>query len=191
MEEIKDTGIETIAVGEMSEDELEAQAEKQLKSQIAAMNEEELVKYLESLNPIQAYVVIRDYIQLLQMKKMRALSSREDKSLYQRFQDVKKVSKEYWDYDNKVALIKDVNKVGTNVYTALLRMIKEVNDSSDQTFTKVMAAINRIEGHLGIDKTVWEDETQLDVDQSIESSAINTNTEDNEDAGSKNEQGIS
>lgn len=138
----------------------EEEARKQLEIEIAAKSEEELIKYLEGMNPIEVYIIIRDYIKLPQEKKLRALKD-TDKILYQRYQDIKKTSKEYWDYDHKVAEIRDINKACMNVYQALLGAIKHSNNSNDVVFENIMGAINRIEEHIGLEKTIWVDEASI------------------------------
>lgn len=100
-------------------------------------------------------------------------SAKKDNDVeYQRFQDIMMSAKETFDYENTVVkrgeMILNINKTIQRVnqmYGVLVKMISVLDDEIGE----VEMAINRIEQHLGLDVTKFNDEkgdAQDDTEQS-------------------------
>lgn len=119
--------------------------------------------FLVKLHPSSAYTVIRDIVQPKTNLMVKKASMEEDKSEYQRFQDIKKQAKSVFEYERKTATIFEVNQISSSVaqrfYGITVRMISMVDDE----LGKVEQAINKIEEHLGIDVTNFTKENENDT----------------------------
>lgn len=108
---------------------------------------------LDQVSASKAYLIIRDN---MTNKHIKAIKD-SGKDNYQKFQDIKLRAKESWDHDHKMAMMMDVNRACTNVYTLLLRIFKVHNDTYVEELSQIRTAINRIEEKVGLKPTVWED----------------------------------
>ena len=122
--------------------------------------------FLVKLHPSSAYTVIRDIIQPKTNLLIKKASIAEDKSEYQRFQDIKNQAKSVFDYEHKNATIFEVNQISNSIaqkfYGITVRMISMVDDE----LGKVEQALNKIEEHLGIDVTNFTKENENDTTES-------------------------
>lgn len=114
-------------------------------------NIDEALKKLDNMAASKAYVLIRDNIAPKHIKTIKESSTEN----YQLFQDIKARAKQSWDYDHKMATIEEVNRACANVYTLLLRIVAQYNDSFTTELTKIINAINKIEEKVGVDITDW------------------------------------
>ena len=80
---------------------------------------EELLVLLEGIHPSKAHEVI---VSVLTIKQIRMFKGNDE--LQKRFQDLKQKAKQSYTHDNSYARMKDVDAVGTRIYTILLRMIR-------------------------------------------------------------------
>jgi hypothetical protein len=119
--------------------------------------------FLTKLHPSSAYTTIRDIVQPKTNFMIKQASKEEDKSEYQRFQDIQQQAKAVFDYERKTATIFEVNQISTQIaqrfYGITVRMISMMDDE----LGKVEQAINKIEGHLGLDVTNFEKENEHDT----------------------------
>lgn len=129
-------------------------------------NLKSLNDFLTKLHPSSAYTTIRDIIQPKTNFMIRQASQAEDKSEYQRFQEIQRQAKAVFDHERKTATIFEVNQISTAIaqrfYGITVRMISMVDDE----LGKVEQAINKIEEHLGLGVTNFEKENEDDTTES-------------------------
>lgn len=136
-------------------DEVQQALEEAVKSftDIKSLND-----FLVKLHPSSAYTTIRDIVQPKTNVMIRIASQAEDKSEYQRFQEIQKQAKKVFDYEHKTATIFEVNQIATSIaqrfYGITVRMISQLDDE----LGKVEQAINTIEERLGMSVTKFEKE---------------------------------
>lgn len=136
-------------------DEVQQALEEAVKSftDIKSLND-----FLIKLHPSSAYTTIRDIIQPKTNFMIRQASKAEDKSEYQRFQDIQRQAKSVFEYEHKHATIFEVNQISQSIakqyYAIVVRMISKLDDE----LGKVEMAINTIEGHIGLDVTKFNEE---------------------------------
>lgn len=61
-------------------------------------------------------------------------------------------------YDDSPALIRNINVACTALYRTVIKMIAELNNaqnSTDVDINELKIAINRVEEHIGLNKTKW------------------------------------
>lgn len=128
----------------------------------------DLNEFLTKLHPSDAYVTIRDIVQ----PKTNIIIKREQQSKteeYQKFQAIQQEAKKIFEYERKNATILDVQNISNNVakqfYGITVRMISMMDDE----LGKIEQAINRIEEHIGIDVTNFnEEEHNNDTTESVD-----------------------
>lgn len=122
---------------------------------------ESLNDFLTKLHPSSAYAVIRDIIQPNTNLMIRRASEAEDKSEYQRFQEISEQAKKVFEYENKTATIFEVNQIAGSIaqrfYGITVRMISMLDDE----LGKVEQAINTIEEHVGLSVTNFNKESVI------------------------------
>lgn len=127
----------------------------------------EINDFITKFSPDDCYVVIRDHVQPKSNMVIRR-SKEQEAEEYQRFQDIQREAKETFDAMNKMAQIRDVHGIAGMIaqryYGISLRMISKVDDG----LGKVETAINRIEEHIGLDVTVFNEEVKVDDTAGIE-----------------------
>lgn len=111
-----------------------------------SLNGDELIEMLDKIHPSDAYLLLRDHIDVHQIKILN-LNDR----LKTRLAGIRKKAKETWDHDHKTATMMDVDKACTQVYKMCLTLVKGINDGQ----TNVKDAINNLEDRLGIPQTDW------------------------------------
>ena len=112
----------------------------------------ELKKFFDSMHPSDAYVIIRDTIVPAKNKRIQACK-KEDMCTYQEFQAVVQECKKSFDHDRSLATNLDVDKAVSKAYGIMARMLRANMDMEKVRFDKLTEAINKIEGHLGLDVT--------------------------------------
>lgn len=149
--------------------DVESQGQEQkyneFKEKITSMSGKELIEYMRDKNRSDCYILIRDIVTKKQINEMQVC---EDKKLYQEFQEIKRESKASFDYDNKLASMKDVNAACTNVYGIMLKLLKAGRDETcerttyvDTMLQGICDAINRIEKHVGLPETKLEQSDEV------------------------------
>lgn len=131
-------------------------SEAEQKKLVQMIDDGDIGGFLTSLDQIaasKAYLVIRDD---MTNKHIKAIKD-SGKDNYQMFQDIKIRAKQSWDHDHKMAMMMDIDRACTNVYTLLLRIFKVHNDTYVEELSQIRAAINRIEEKVGLEPTVWDD----------------------------------
>lgn len=122
--------------------------------------------FLVKLHPSSAYTTIRDIIQPKTNFIIKNASKAEDKTEYQRFQEIQRQAKAVFEHERKTATIFEVNQIATAIaqrfYGITVRMISMVDDELGE----VEKAINKIEGHLGLGVTNFEKENANDTTES-------------------------
>ena len=136
--------------------------EERIKKQVEMIESGNIEGFLNDIDQMaasKAYVVIKDHIKYQHVNTIKE----SGKDNYQKFQDIKLRAKKSWDYDHKMASMEDVNRACMNVYTLVLNLMKAQNGDHVEEFTKIQAAINRIEEKVGLEPTVWyEESTPID-----------------------------
>lgn len=127
----------------------------------------EINDFITKFSPDDCYMVIRDHIQPKSNMVIRRNKDQEVEE-YQRFQQIQIESKETFDAMNKMAAIRDVHGIAGMIcqkyYGISLRMIGKLDDE----LGKVEAAINRIEEHIGLNATIFNEEVKADDTAGIE-----------------------
>jgi len=82
----------------------------------------ELLEFLSTAHPSDAYIIIRDIITDYQKKEIS-----KDEELKKLFSKIKSKAKQGWDLDHKLATIADVRAASTEIYTKLLNAISKLN----------------------------------------------------------------
>ena len=133
------------------------QVEEALKETVSSFTTlKDMNEFLQKLHESDAYKVIRDMIQ----PKTNLIVKRakeEDIEQYQLFQDIQKQSKAVFDWERTQTTNGDAQNIATQIasqvaqrfYGICLRMINTLDDE----LGKVEVAINRIEEHIGLEKT--------------------------------------
>ncbi|MCM1269404.1 MAG: hypothetical protein NC247_02095 [Ruminococcus flavefaciens] len=115
-----------------------------------------LNNFLVKLHPSDAYKVIRDHVKP-QSNMLVRTAKINHVEWYQRFQEIQKEAKRIFDYERKTATIFGVQEITKQTvqqyYGIAVRMIGKVDDE----LGRVEAAINRIEEHIGMSVTKFED----------------------------------
>lgn len=114
--------------------------------------------FLLKLHPSSAYETIRDVIQPKTNLMIKRASQEEDKSEYQRFQDIKRESKKVYEYERKYATILEVQNISSAIANRLYGISVRMISLLDDELGKVEQAINTIEEHLGISVTKFTKE---------------------------------
>ena len=123
---------------------------------ISIISDGKIDKFLKALDQMaasKAYLVIRDEMTNQHIKAIKE----SGKDNYQLFQDIKIRAKQSWDHDHKMAMMMDVDRACSNVYTLLLRIFKVHNDTYVEELNQIRTAINRIEEKVGLELTSWEE----------------------------------
>lgn len=127
----------------------------------------EINDFIVKFSPDDAYMIIRDHVQPKSNLIIRRNKDEEHEE-YQKFQQIQRESKETFDYMNSMANKRDVHgisrQIGQEFYGICLRMISKLDDE----LGKVEAAVNRIEEHIGIDVTVFNEEVNANDTAGIE-----------------------
>ena len=132
--------------------------EERINKLLGMLDNDDIKGFLDDIDQMgasKAYLVIRDNITQQHIKKIKD----SGKDNYQLFQDIKQRAKKSWEYDHKTALIEDVNRACMNVYQLALRLMRAQNDDFMEELNKIQSAINRIEEKVGLDPTIWADES--------------------------------
>lgn len=130
----------------------------------ACTNMKELNDFLIQFHPNDAYKVIRDFIQPNTNMVIRHAKNAEkntfDNAEYRRFQEIQQEAKRMFDYFRRTATMFDLNQIAEmsqRYYSITVRMISKVDDE----LGKIEAAINRIEEHIGLDVTKFEEDGEI------------------------------
>lgn len=122
--------------------------------------------FLVQLHPSSAYTVIRDIVLPKTNIIIKKASMEEDKSEYQRFQDIKKQAKSVFEYERKTATIFEVNQISTSVAQKFYGITVRMISLTDDELGRVEQALNRIEEHLGLGVTNFKEENENDTTES-------------------------
>ena len=139
---------------------------------------DELTKFLSTLHPSDAYVIIRDTIVPAKNGKIKSCKS-VDMYKYQVFQDLMQRCKQSFDHDRAFATNLDVDKAVSKAYGIAMRTLRANMDMEQARFDKLTQAINRIEERLGLDVTDFKegesnDTTEYENASNIEGSTAET-----------------
>ena len=132
--------------------------EKRIERQVEMIESGNIDGFLNDIDQMpasKAYVVIRDHIKYQHVNTIKD----SGKDNYQKFQDIKLRAKQSWDYDHKMANMEDVNRACMNVYTLVLNLMKAQNGNFAEELCRIFTAINRIEEKVGLEPTVWDEES--------------------------------
>ena len=134
-----------------------------------------LTQLLRMIHPSDAYKIITELIKPKNNFKI-IKCKRDDVKVYQEFQDLMQNAKKSADHDKLPATMLDVDMACTKVYGTTVLMIRTLNDTGNNRFTKITQAINRIEERLGMDVTDFkeddeDDSTNNENEQRIEETA--------------------
>lgn len=138
----------------------EQQVEEALKETISSFQTlKDMNEFLQKLHVSDAYRVIRDIIQPKTNPIVKHAMDK-DKEQYQLFQDIQNQAKSAFDWENTQATRGDARNIATQIasqlsnkfYGICVRMISTLDDE----LGKVEVAINKIEEHIGLEKTNFE-----------------------------------
>lgn len=116
----------------------------------------ELTKFLDRMHPSDAHIIIRDKVIPSKNKRVQECK-RTDVEVYQTFQSLMMECKESFNHDRAFATNLDVDKAVTKAYGIAMRTLRANMDMEKVRFDKLTKAINKIEEHLGLDVTNFEE----------------------------------
>jgi hypothetical protein len=148
-------------------EQIQREQYEKLVNEVRSMEPEKFIEYLKDKHRSDTYIVIRDIMTPAQRKGVNA-----DLKLKKEFGVINMEAKQSWDHDHRQALMSDVDKACTSLYSMILKLMRANNDDIGAFAEKIQKAVNRIEEKLGYEQTVWVEQPPLDPTNPLNQESI-------------------